>query len=180
MEVEELWYQYYPKVFGYFFRRVNNREDVEDLTSITLTNFLQKWLEKGQEIQHREGYLWRIAHNQLANFIRHKSKKPVPLAIDEDWQLIDEKLEVEYSHYFRERVQALIKCVQDFLDPTQYRLVKESIFHDRKSPELAEELDMTPANVRQKLSRALQKVRRKCRNLWIRMSELGDDTPQQT
>jgi DNA-directed RNA polymerase specialized sigma24 family protein len=31
-DVEKQWSEYYPKVYGYFFRRLNSREDVEDLT----------------------------------------------------------------------------------------------------------------------------------------------------
>jgi DNA-directed RNA polymerase specialized sigma24 family protein len=68
------WEIYYPKVYGYFFRRLNNRLDVEDLTSLVLSQFFQTLLdqEKASRILNQNAYLWKIARNQLATFIDTK------------------------------------------------------------------------------------------------------------
>ena len=35
-DFDNLFEIHYPKIYGYFFRRVNNQVDVEDLTMITI------------------------------------------------------------------------------------------------------------------------------------------------
>ena len=48
-----LWDELYPKVYAYFLRRVDNRLDVEDLTSITLTSFLEKYRRNPDKINNK-------------------------------------------------------------------------------------------------------------------------------
>ena len=62
-DLQEMWKVYFPRVYGYFFRRISNREDVDDLTSIVMTSFIQARMEK--DIETIESYLWAIARTQL-------------------------------------------------------------------------------------------------------------------
>ena len=165
-EIEELWKEYYPKVFGYFFRRVDNRQDVEDLTSLVLTAYLNALSERRDEIKNPHGYLWRIAHNYLVNFIKNKTKNPVFVAFTEDLEVIDESIEIHRSERFNAKTQDLMQCVKDNLPELDFKIVELIVMFDRKSAEVAEELNLTAVNVRQKLSRSLKKLKQQCVNLW--------------
>jgi len=165
-EVENLWNEYYPKVFGYFFRRLNTRQDVEDLVSVVLEVFIDKVTDKDITIKNKNAFLWRIAHNKLVDFIRTKSKNPVVVGFEENWNLIDDKAEITFSTAYKGRIGKLMECIKHSLKSEDYQIVLESICNDKKSPEIAEMLNLTAANVRQKLSRNLKKLRKKCRDIW--------------
>lgn len=165
-EIESLWNEYFPKVFGYFYRRLNCREDVEDLTSLVMTKFIHSLNE--YDIAKPNAYLWRIAHNQLVNFYREKSKTPVftSLLENEDQEWLDESLEQSRSSAYLQRVESLIHCAKLNLKGEEYLLVNSAILEDKKSAELAIELNTKPATIRKRLSRTLQKLRDKCASVW--------------
>lgn len=166
--LDSVWEEYYPKVYGYFFRRVDAREDVEDLTSMTMTQFCQtlKNSEKAKKIKNSNAYLWKIAHHQLADFIHSKSKRPITVGLDENFKIIDDSLEKLQSSYFEDRKAGLLKCIQKSLNPIEHTIVIDSIINDYKSDELAVKLGLSSSNIRQKLSRSLKKLRQKCRQVW--------------
>jgi RNA polymerase sigma factor (sigma-70 family) len=170
--LEENWNYYYPKVYGYFFRRLNNRSDVEDLSSVVMTKFFevlsdeQKSVNLNSNPNSKNAYLWKIAYNSLANFINHKQKTPPYFSIDDDFIGIDSSLEKEYSKHFQERVANLMLCVENSIAGIEYEIVKQSIFEDKTSIELSDFFGLKPATIRQKLCRSLKKLRLKCKKLW--------------
>jgi RNA polymerase sigma-70 factor (ECF subfamily) len=166
-ELFNIWEEYYPKVYGYFLRRVDNHTDVEDLTSITLTAFLEK-LRSEEEIKNKNAFLWKIAHNQLCVFIKNKSKSPITVSVDEASfvENFDIRVEETKSEYLQKRFEALHKCIQNILTGENYQIVFEIIIKDKKSPEVASLLNLKPDTVRQKLKRSLNKIRSKCKTVW--------------
>jgi RNA polymerase sigma-70 factor, ECF subfamily len=161
----KLWDDYYPKVFGYFYRRVNNRQDVEDLTSLTLAGFFVA-IQKS-EILNQNALIWKIAHNQLVSFIRTKSKNPISIDFSTDEILIDEKAENTRSGNYTHKLESLLQCINNQLTGDQKLIVQNSIIDDKKSYEIAIEMNITASNVRQILSRSIQKLKTKCKQLWI-------------
>jgi RNA polymerase sigma factor (sigma-70 family) len=161
------WEEYYPKVYGYFLRRVNNQTDVEDLTSVTLTAFLEK-LRSEMEIKNKNGFLWKIAHNQLCVFIKNKSKNPISVSVDEGSfaENFDMEVEETKSDYLEKRLEGLHKCIQNVLTGESYQIVFEIILKDKKSQEVASLLNLKADTVRQKLKRSLNKIRSKCKAVW--------------
>lgn len=167
--IEQLWLEYHPKVYGYFFRRVNNRLDVEDLTSITLEVFMDNILNPNKQIQNTHGFLWKIAHNQLLVFINTKTKKPIPVSLNEDlenYRPTEITIENQSAENLNIRKQKLLECVQNQLSSEEIDLVEKIIMEDQKAVNLAVELNLKPENIRQKLSRSLKKLREHCRQVW--------------
>lgn len=161
------WKEYYPKVYSYFLRRVDNRMDIEDLTSVTLTAFLEK-LRSELEIKNKHAFLWKITHNQLCLFIRNKSKNPISISVDVQSFVdnFDTEVENTRSDYLETRFQFLHKCIQKVLKGESYQIVSEIILNDKKSPEVAQSLNLKASTVRQKLKRSLAKIRNKCKAVW--------------
>ncbi len=166
-QLEKMWEEYYPKVFGYFYRRVNTREDVEDLTSIVMQKFLDVMSERGEEIKSPNGYLWKMANNQLNYFINTKSKLPISVSTSEEYDSIDTSLDNYRSQNYKQKVESLMDCIKKVLKGVDFEIIKESLVEDKKSYEVAGELGLTADNVRQRLSRGLAKVRKKCGDLWF-------------
>jgi RNA polymerase sigma factor (sigma-70 family) len=162
------WEFYYPKVYGYFFRRLDNRLDVEDLTGSVLFQFLDIILdeEKGSRILNKNAYLWKIAHNQLVKFINTRSKNTIFVGLDDNFEIVDEKAEIQKSSYYNYRVENLLLCIKQNLNGVDYNIVNLSLVEDRKSPEVAEILSLSADNVRKRLSRSVSKLKDKCKAVW--------------
>lgn len=166
-DFDQLFEEYYPKVYGYFFRRVENKTDVEDLTSVTLTSFLQA-LEK-REMESPQAYLWRIAHNQLVNFINFKTKNPIPVSFEEAFTPDrDENVAIEKlrSNHYQNKINSLMDCVRVQVFGEDFVIIQKTIWEDKTSVQIATEMNLKSDTVRQKLSRALKKVREHCRQVW--------------
>ena len=158
---------YYPKIYGYFFRRVSNQTDVEDLTMVTITNFFEVLNKKELESPH--SYLWKIAHNQLVNFYNFNSKQKMVIGFEDIESIekyIDHGLDQTRSPYFKMRLESLMTCLEKNLEINDYKLVQASIFEEKNSVELSVEFGLKPDNIRKKLSRIFKKVKEKCKKIW--------------
>jgi RNA polymerase sigma-70 factor (ECF subfamily) len=78
----ELYERYVDRIYSYIFHRVGNVHDAEDLTSRTFfraMSHLQSYEDKGLPFS---AWLYRIAHNLVANWHRDRGRKPV-VALDD-------------------------------------------------------------------------------------------------
>ena len=153
------WNQWYNKVYGYFFRRLDSRSDVEDLTALTLNDFFLK-----ENVKNPQGLIWVIARNKLTDFIRAKPKHQTTALENLPESLISQA--DPYSDTYLSRVEHLKDCVKKNLKEQDYIIVEMCAVCDFSSEVVAAEMNLTPANVRQKLSRSLKKVREICRRIW--------------
>ena len=108
-QITNLWNELYPRVYGYFWRRIDNRSHVEDLTALVLSNFLFN-LESGKIEQDNFGYLWQIAKNTLFEYCRGKSKNFISLT-DFDEDKIDQKLINQTNELIEKIKNAAQKCL---------------------------------------------------------------------
>lgn len=77
-----LYERYVDRIYNYIYHRIGNRRDTEDLTAKTfykaLAN-LHRYTDRGAPFS---AWLYRIAHNLVANFLRDESRrkgKTIPL-----------------------------------------------------------------------------------------------------
>jgi len=165
------WQARYDQVYGYFYRRVSSRADVEDLTMETLENFY--FTEK--KIDSPNAFLWGIARNKILEYIRYKGKNQFQELFEdkEDFdgsnanQLQDEWLENYRSSEYHAKLERLKECAKNQLSELDLEIVNLSILEDFKSLEVAQKLSISAQNARQRLSRALKKLRDKCKEIWV-------------
>jgi RNA polymerase sigma factor (sigma-70 family) len=163
-----IWNEYYPKVYGYFFKRVDNKTDVEDLTSIVMEKYLNlfKDSDKMDRISNKHAYLWKIANNQLADFINTKQKRVLEIGLNDDISEIDLKIEESYTSRYSNKLQCLIECINESLKDQEAEIVKLSFIEEMNSKEIGSLLNLTPENIRKKLSRSISKLKTSCRSIW--------------
>lgn len=73
----ELYERYVDRIYNYIYHRVGNVHDAEDLTSRTFfraLSHLQSYENKGVPFS---AWLYRIAHNLVANWHRDRKRRPV-------------------------------------------------------------------------------------------------------
>ena len=165
-QLQQNWDKWLPKVFGYFYRRVSNPSDIEDLTAETMNSaFL------AADVTHFDAYIWKVAHNHLVGYIRNKTKvlPPIPLGDVAAWQpdATDMEIEDAVSKKFLERKKILQECVDNNLKSEEDRkIVTMSIIEEKTSRQIGESLGIEPNTIRQKLSRTVRKLKKACLELW--------------
>jgi RNA polymerase sigma factor (sigma-70 family) len=165
-ELQQAWEKWLPKVFGYFYKRINNPSDVEDLTAETMNAaFL------ASEIQNFDAYIWKVAHNHLVGYIRTKSKNTEPISMNnvDDWKPLpqDEELETVVCSRYEERKAILQQCVDSNLkSDEEKKLITYSIIDEKNSTQIGELLNIQPDTVRQRISRTLRRLKKHCLDLF--------------
>ncbi len=160
---QEEWNYWYDKIYGFFYRRIEDEFMVEELTAETLNKvFLSE-----QEIENIKAFMWKTAKFKFYDYLDSKKTRKSKSEIYTDQPENLEEPEMIYSDYYLARIEDLKRCVRNQLKENDFRIVEMCIMYDFNSQEAAQELGMTDQNVRQRLSRALKKVRQKCREIWI-------------
>jgi RNA polymerase sigma-70 factor, ECF subfamily len=156
-ELQDIWKTYFPRVYGYFFRRVSNRQDVDDLTSIVMTSFIQAKIEK--DIDKIESYLWAIARTQLFLFIRNKSKAPVTIEMTEEFDTSSDFENIQAARTLEERLSRLYNLTKNNLTQEEQKIFSLTYQDGYNSVEIGKLLDLKSNTVRQKLSRIISKIK---------------------
>lgn len=156
-DLQETWKIYFPRVYGYFFRRVTNREDVDDLTSVVMTSFVQARLEKN--IEKIESYLWAIARTQLYMFIRNKSKLAITIEMTEEVDQSDDFENRQVAKTLEFRLSNLYTLTRNYLTKEEQEIFSLTYRDGYNSTEIGQQLNIKPNTVRQKLSRIISKIK---------------------
>lgn len=161
-ELKKQWLYWYPRVYGYFYKRIGQKYEIEELTANTLnTVFL------AQNIKDFKAYLWKVAHNYLVRYINTKNLEPMTISLDDSMEFVDQRLENTTSRRYNGKLEQLKKCIQNQIkDEHERQLLDLCIQQEKNSTEVGKLLNLNPGNVRQKLFRTLKKLRESCRQLW--------------
>lgn len=180
-DVNKAWEYWYPLVYGYFFRRVNNQTDVEDLTANTLTALLTN-----SEVQNPKAFVWQTAKNQLYKFIQQKANTPYSMDMQspDSEHIINQhslhhqsiaydenELDQLRSPHYMEKMTQLIECCKNQLTTEDYQLVCASIIDNKNSTELGQIFQIKANTIRQKLKRNFDKLRKHCTELWQQQAQ---------
>ena len=108
-----LYEYYFDKIFRYVVFRIGNKEEAEDVTQqvfVKALHSISSYQERGLPFS---SWLFRIAHNQMVDYLRKQKGKPVT---DYDMTLIkdssDPALEVEQSFENERVMQAVQKLTE--------------------------------------------------------------------
>jgi len=155
-EFSEFYDKNIDKVFRFVYLRVDTTETAQDLTSLA---FLKLWKKQSSEISNPTAFLYRIARNQIIDFYRQKSKKPISLdKVGEiaDFQVaqptFSQKIELTLEMERIKKVLYNIKPV--YADVIIWHYVDEMPIKD-----IAQVLEKKEGNVRVLLHRALNALK---------------------
>ncbi len=156
-----LYAHYFPRVYAYVAYRVGRAQDAEDITADVFMKAvagLAQFEDRGAGAFG--GWLFRIAHNQVALFYRRQRRAGEPVALDElpdvpSGDLLPE-LAVQRKERFA-RLRALILA----LAPRRREVVLLRFFGGLRNQEIAEALGLDERTVAAHLSRGLDDLRRR-------------------
>ena len=150
---------YYPKIYRYIYWRINNKEDVEDLTEQVFLNVwqgLKKYRFKGIPFI---SWLYRIAHNLVVDFYRTK-KETFEL---KDKILISEKTSPEDVLQKKFQQKRLISAIKNLTD-IQQQIIYFKFFDDLTNKEISHIVRKSEGAVRVIQCRALKSLRKILKN----------------
>jgi len=146
---------YFPKIYGYIFKRVGNFDIAEDLVSSTFlkvfTN-LHSYNYKGYTFG---AWVYRIATNKLIDHYRKEARTP-ETNIDDIEEPKDKNSDMPEELMQRAQDRRLVQQVMRELHQKHQRILYLKFFAEKPNTIIAEILDTNENNVRVMLFRALK------------------------
>ena len=140
--------QVYKDMYRYAYYVLGNAEDAEDVVSDTVMDAYRS-IRKLRDDSLFSNWIFKILSNKCKNKKKQYLNKTIPL----------EECTESYGEDYEQRQD--IETAFGVLDEQEKTVVSMAVFAGYKSHEIGEYLDMKPATVRSKLSRALEKMQRK-------------------
>lgn len=154
---EELYHEYYPKVFRHIAGKIGNFHEAEDLAQEVFVSCYKNFDKYDPEKAKAGTWIYVIMNNRLKNYYRDKKET---VSLDDEDCFIEPAGEdfVEAAILLEEQTREVLNAIAR-LSEREQEIVKKRYFYGKKSAEIAESLRMTDSNVRVTLNRALIKLR---------------------
>ncbi len=151
---EQLYNEYYMKVFRYIWKKVGNSDDAEDLTQNSFMYCYQHYEEFDESRSSFATWLYLIVNSRIKNFYRDR-KTHVQLEDYMEYLPEDPTLNsaIELDEMREQLREALNQC-----SPVQKQIVLLKYFENQSAKDIGKKLGLTEGNVRTQLSRALSKM----------------------
>lgn len=153
----QLYDTYFTRVYNYVSYRVANREEAEDLTSVTFEKALQGFTKFDERKGSIESWLFTIAHNVLVNYYRSRQRRP-QTQLDENLESDDRQQPGE--RFLRaEELQQLSRYLAKLSDRDR-ELIALRFGANLSHKQIADTLKMREGSVTTAISRAVSRLRR--------------------
>jgi RNA polymerase sigma-70 factor (ECF subfamily) len=152
-----LYERYVDRIYNYIYYRTGNHHDAEDLTSHTFHRAFQhvpRYVDRGVPFS---AWLYRIAHNLVANWHRDRSRRQI-ISID-DLVLTSQRKEDPVSvTEEKDRQDWLLKMVHR-LPPERQQLLILKFIEEMSNAEIAEVMGRTEGAIKSLYHRTLVALR---------------------
>ena len=153
----ELYEKYVRKIYNYIYYRTGNYQDAEDLTARVFQRALLHvggFEDKGVPFS---AWLYRIAHNLVANWHRDQSRRPV-VALDERTAPSGGTIHPETEAILQEEKTMLLDIVRD-LSPDRQQLLILKFVERLSNAEIAATMGRTEGAIKSLYHRTLNSLR---------------------
>lgn len=170
-DINEMINRYLKPIFSFTLKRTKTIQDAEDLAQEIVIK-IYKNLRNIESIYNIESYIWRIAHNTLANYYRSKSKSFVGVNIDDLVGKIKcEKTNLEENHIKNESINKLKEKIA-YLSKLQRQIVILYYYEGKKQEEISQLLDIPKGTVKWHLFDAKKELKKGMEKMDNKVSEL--------
>ncbi|MCS7251391.1 MAG: sigma-70 family RNA polymerase sigma factor [Anaerolineae bacterium] len=173
----ELYLRYVRSIYNYIFYRTGDPEEAEDLTSRVFLQALQhlpRFQERGLPFA---AWLFRIAHNLVANWHRDRRRHPT-IGLSENGHDRD-SAHIEATLEHREKQEQLLKAIRR-LPPDRQQLLILKFVEGLPNAEIARIMGRTEGAIRVLYHRTLEALRRELMEEISGSDDLGSLRRDQT
>ena len=153
---------YYDKVVWYIQKKLNNYQDAQDIAGDVFAYCYSHYDDYDPAKSALSTWLYLIVNSRIKNHYRDTK-------VCEDLETVigtvsDDSVDLNAGIYLEQLRQRLATELSR-LSERQQRIIRMFYFEEQSSKEIASALGMTPVNVRVTLSRALDSLKKQCRDL---------------
>lgn len=154
---EQVYQDYYNKVYSFVKKRIPQEQDAEELTADIFTAVYKNLERYHPEISSLDTWLYVITGNRVKNYYRNR--KDEILTDEMEDRMPKQELSVEDVSMLRWERDHLLQCLER-LSVRERSIIILKYYQGRNSEEIGRQLDLTSVNVRAILKRSLNKLRK--------------------
>ena len=156
-DFEKIYKEYYTRIYAYIKKKISHTQDAEELAGDIFTSFYQNLDKYDADLCGINTWLFVITKNRLKNYYRDRK---VQVSLEE----VDEQYAVEESLpesvlIMEQNRRELFESLK-LLSARERSIIIKKYYEDKKYSEIAEELGITPGNVRVILKRSMGKLKK--------------------
>lgn len=154
--MDELYKQYYSKLLAFINSKVHNKEDAKDILSEVFIKIYKK-IDDLDNNEKLTSWIYAITRNTIIDFYR-KSNKTLPYQEYNEEHITDDTKESSSVH------DELSNCLKPMINSllTKYKeVLLLSEIKGLKQSEIAQQLNLTPANTKSLIYRGKKKIKEK-------------------
>lgn len=124
----ELYDRYVGRIYNYIYYRTGNQEDAEDLTARVFTRAMKHITNYQDRGVPFSAWLYRIAHNLVANWHRDNSRRQI-MPLEDSYWISSEGDLPESLVMSSEQSDALLHLIRDLPEDRQQLLILKFVEH---------------------------------------------------
>ncbi len=149
-----LYNKYVEKIYKYIFFKVKNKNNTEDLVSLTFLKAIKGIKNFNCEKNYFSAWLYKIARNTVADYYRFKKETS---SLDD---LFDLKADMCVAEdYKTKEKKEIIKKALNKLNKKQKEVIELRVWHELSYKEIAQIVNKNEDNVKVIFSRALKNLK---------------------
>lgn len=152
-----LYDKYFDQIYRYVYRRVSDKEMVNDLVSQTFYDALAHIKSFEWRGYPFSSWLYKIAHNNVLKWYREQSKAQ-KVNLDDIAELADLNVDSNRDASRKEK-QLEVQAVIDQLEPEEREIIRLKFFEEVSNIEIAEIMGLSANHIGVKVYRTLKKVK---------------------
>lgn len=154
-EFEQIYRDYYMLVYKYIFKKINNTNLTEDLTSDIFFKAFQNYENYNSDRASVKTWLFKITENRLKNYYRDKK---ITVDINDEDNISTSTGDIMLEAALLQECRDTLADALDTLSEKYRKAIILKFFYDKTTEEIALELNTTAGNVRIISMRALKKL----------------------
>lgn len=158
-----LYEQYVERIFNYVYYRTGNQHDAEDLTAKVFYRAMRRISQYQQRGLPVTAWLYRIAHNLVANWHRDRGRRPV-ISLDEGFTSIPDSEHPEVTLLQNEEQDHLLTIIRKLPSERQHLIILKFVEH-MSNAEIGQIMGRTEGAVKSLYHRTLLSLRADMENI---------------
>jgi RNA polymerase sigma-70 factor (ECF subfamily) len=155
---EELYATYLPRVFNYVFYRLGDNSAAEDVTAEVFERALTRLHTYRADQGAFSTWLYRIAHNMVANHLRARRRRPEPYSLESLPTVAVGGPTLEQAAINAEQMRRLLRCMR-MLPERQQEVLALKFASGMSNQGIARTMRLKPGHVGVLLHRAVSALR---------------------
>lgn len=162
---------YLKPIFSFSLKRTKTVQEAEDLSQEIIIK-VYKSLSNIDSIYNLDSYIWRIAHNTLANHYRSKSREAIGINIDDIADMIPCRRQSVEEIYIKNEELDKLKNKIAYLSKLQRQIVILYYYQGKKQEEIAHLLDIPKGTVKWHLFETKKELKKGMEKMDNKITEL--------